>query len=114
MMAVASWIMFTLPLGFIHPPVVSCKWYNSTSNKFMLKDPTLDQSKSVIQIPYLPTNKRLKREVLEEAVTYTIENQPPRYERLTPDTVDELPRALPLTMEYKPTLTLAGNTGTRR
>ena len=114
MMAVASWIMFTLPLGFIHPPVVSCKWYNETSKKFMLKDPTLDQSKSVFQVPGLPINKRLKRSVLEGAVPYAIDKQPPRYERLTPDTVDELPRALPLTMEYKPTLTLAGNTGTRR
>jgi hypothetical protein len=114
MMAVSSWIMFTLPLGFIHPPVVSCKWYNATSKQFMLKDPTLDQSKSVIQIPGLPINKRLKRSVLEKSVTYAIEKFPERYERLTPDTVDELPRALPLTMENKPSLTLAGNRGTRR
>ena len=114
MMAVASWIMFTLPLGFIHPPVVSCKWYNSTSKQFMLKDPTMDMSKSVIQIPILPINKRVKRTVLEEDVTYAFEKNPPRYDRLTPDTVDELPRALPLTMEHRPSLTLAGNRGTRR
>ena len=114
MMAVASWIMFTLPIGFIHPPVVSCKWYNTTSKEFMLKTPNLEQSKSVIQIPGVTNTKRLKRSVLERTVDNAIEKLPPRYERLTPDTVDELPRALPLTMEHKPSMTLAGNTGTRR
>ena len=120
MMAVTSWILFTLPLGFIHPPVVSCKWYNSTSGKFMLKDPNLEMSKSVIHIPGIPLNtqKRLKRSLPLERGTDSNQHdliQPPQYEhRLTPDTVDELPRALPLTMVDEPILTLAGNRGTRR
>jgi len=118
MMAVASWILFTLPLGFIHPPVVSCKWYNSTSGKFMLKDPNLEMSKSVIHIPGipLPTQKRLKRSLELERGTDSnhFDIMPPPGHRLTPDTVDELPRALPLTMDDKPKLTLAGNRGTRR
>ena len=120
MMAVFSWISFTLPLGFIHPPVVSCKWYNSTSKKFMLKDPNLEMSKSVLHIPGipLPTQKRLKRSLElergEDSNQFGIIS-PPGYDHpLTPDTVDELPRALPLTMNEKPALTLAGNRGTRR
>ena len=33
----ASWIIFTLPVGFIHPPVVSCKYWNGT--EYFLKEP---------------------------------------------------------------------------
>ena len=69
MMAVFSWISFTLPIGFIHPPVVSCKWYNSTSKKFMLKEPNWDKAPSVIQIPYLPnlpSSGRRKRSLHED------------------------------------------------
>ena len=86
----------------------------------MLKDPNLGMSKSVLHIPgiQLPTQKRLKRSL--ELERGTDSNQfsvmlPPGYDHpLTPDTVDELPRALPLTMNGKSKLTLAGNRGTRR
>jgi hypothetical protein len=32
--AVASWILFTLPVGFVRPPVVSCKYYNGTQGRY--------------------------------------------------------------------------------
>ena len=122
MMAVFSWISFTLPIGFIHPPVVSCKWYNSTSKKFMLKEPNWDKAPSVIQIPYLPnlpSSGRRKRSLHDDDFTprmprNVFDTHLPQDDYLTPDTVDELPRALPLSMKPKPGLTLAGNTGTRR
>ena len=122
MMAVFSWISFTLPIGFIHPPVVSCKWYNSTSKKFMLKEPNWDKAPSVIQIPYLPTSinsGRRKRSLHDDDFTprmprNVFDTHLPQHDYLTPDTVAELPRALPLAMKPKPGLTLAGNTGTRR
>ena len=86
----------------------------------MLKDPNLEMSKSVLHIPGipLPTQKRLKRSL--ELERGKDSNQfgiisPSGYDHpLTPDTVDELPRALPLTMNEEPKLTLAGNRGTRR
>ena len=37
LMSVASWVLFTLPIGFIHPPVVSCKHNNGSH--YLLKDP---------------------------------------------------------------------------
>jgi len=36
-MTVASWILFTLPVGFIHPPVVSCKFWNGST--YLLQEP---------------------------------------------------------------------------
>ena len=87
----------------------------------MLKDPNLEMSKSVIHIPGIPhipgTQKRLKRSLLDRGTDSNHHDMMPslKYEhRLTPDTVDELPRALPLTMDDEPKLTLAGNRGTRR
>ena len=76
----------------------------------MLKEPNWDKAPSLIQVPLIPINRRMKRSVLE------IGRHPQQYEVLTPDTVAELPRALPLTMESKskPGLTLAGNRGTHR
>ena len=77
----------------------------------MLKEPNWDKAPSLIQVPLIPINRRMKRSVLE------IDRHPQQqYEVLTPDTVAELPRALPLTMESKskPGLTLAGNRGTHR
>ncbi|XP_023322863.1 major facilitator superfamily domain-containing protein 6 [Eurytemora carolleeae] len=38
LMSVASWVLFTLPIGFIHPPVVSCKHNNGSH--YLLKDPS--------------------------------------------------------------------------
>ena len=35
--AVTSWIVFTMPVGFVRPPVVSCKYWNGT--QFLLKLP---------------------------------------------------------------------------
>ena len=37
LMTVASWILFTLPVGFIHPPVVSCKFWNGST--YLLQEP---------------------------------------------------------------------------
>jgi len=37
LLAVSSWIIFTLPIGFIHPPVVSCKFWNGT--QYLLQEP---------------------------------------------------------------------------
>lgn len=71
LVAVISWIAFTLPIGFVHPPVVSCKYYNGS--QYLVK---------------MPESSRRKRSVAEE-----IQGQEGY---LTPDTVEELPRALPL------------------
>ena len=35
--AVTSWIVFTMPVGFVRPPVVSCKYWNGT--QYLLKLP---------------------------------------------------------------------------
>ena len=78
LIAVASWIIFTLPIGFIHPPVVSCKYWNGTN--FLLKLPN-SHSEGYVQ------PERRKRSVFDQYG----DDMP-----LTPDTVGELPRALPL------------------
>ena len=31
LIATACWIIFTEPIGHIHPPVVSCKYWNGTN-----------------------------------------------------------------------------------
>ncbi|TRY69318.1 hypothetical protein TCAL_14242 [Tigriopus californicus] len=76
LIAVGSWIVFTLPIGFIHPPVVSCKYFNGT--QYLLKLPK--------------TEERTKRSVEDAWDNYPESD----LDWLTPDTVDELPRALPL------------------
>lgn len=78
LIAVASWILFTVPQGYIHPPVVSCKYFNGS--QYLLK---LPGEKTQSSDPIIGERKR--RSVLEDEV-----------EALTPDTVEELPRALPL------------------
>ena len=94
LIAVASWIIFTLPVGFIHPPVVCCKYYSGPPDNWTLREPNLERRGNLIEVPVR------KRRSLEEQKTYHIVNgQTPRYERLTPDTVAELPRALPFTMD---------------
>ena len=96
LIAVASWIIFTLPVGFIHPPVVCCKYYTPGvgETNFSLREPNLERRGNLIEVPVR------KRRSLEEQKTYHIVNgQTPQYERLTPDTVAELPRALPFTMD---------------
>ena len=110
MIAVASWILFTLPIGFIHPPVVRCKWFDQTTNKTTIKPPNWEEPRGIMGI--IPT--RRKRSGVDRMDSYSIDKQLQEYERLTPDTVVELPRALPLTMDRTPSLTLAGNRGTRR
>ena len=70
--ALISWIVFTLPIGFLRPPVVSCKTYNGTT--YLLELPKKDYSRD-------------KRSVV-----------PPPPQMLTPDTVDQLPLALPLSL----------------
>ena len=77
LVAVASWIIFTLPIGFIHPPVVSCKYWNGSS--FLLELPSQRQQPSSEW-----EHERQKRSIFDSEET------------LTPDTVDELPRALPI------------------
>jgi hypothetical protein len=37
LIALACWIGFTEPIGHIHPPVVSCKYWNGTN--YLLKLP---------------------------------------------------------------------------
>ena len=37
LLSLACWIGFTVPIGHIHPPVVSCKFYNETSDKIYLQ-----------------------------------------------------------------------------
>lgn len=37
LIATACWIIFTQPIGHIHPPVVSCKYWNGTN--YLLKLP---------------------------------------------------------------------------
>ena len=80
LIAVASWIIFTLPIGFIHPPVVSCKYWNGTNT--LLKLPNMDHSST-----YESGHEREKRDVVHPRQMSLM---------LTPDTVSELPRALPL------------------
>ena len=85
----------------------------------MLKEPNWDKAPSVIQIPYLPNSGRRKRSLHDDDFTprmprNVFDTHLPQHDYLTPDTVAELSRALPLTMDPKPGLTLAGNTGTRR
>ena len=46
LLSLACWIGFTVPIGHIHPPVVSCKFYNDTTDKIYLQEPkTYDESK---------------------------------------------------------------------
>ena len=79
MISLACWIIFTQPIGHIHPPVVSCKYYNGT--KVYLQQPL--QSNDHLTI----SRRRKKRS-------------------LTPETVDEPPLALPLASNLDPALTL--------
>jgi hypothetical protein len=74
--ALISWIAFTLPIGFVHPPVVSCKTFNG--------------SIYLIKLPRDAYSERQKRDV--DSGDYSYEDD----EVLTPDNVAELPRALPL------------------
>lgn len=45
LMTVASWIVFTLPVGFIHPPVVSCKFWNGST--YLLQEPGYMKQKQI-------------------------------------------------------------------
>ena len=53
LIAIISWIFFTLPIGFLHPPVVSCKLNNGTH--YLLKLPKgfsqnyIEKSSSVLE-----------------------------------------------------------------
>ena len=92
MIAVASWIIFTLPVGFIHPPVVCCKYYSH--GNFSLREPNLERRGNLIEVPV-----RRKRSLEGSKAYHIVNGRIPQYERLTPDTVAELPRALPFTMD---------------
>ncbi len=72
--AVASWILFTMPIGFVRPPVVSCKYYNGTDY--------------LIKLPNYGEGGRRKRSVTDDVSWFD--------DVLTPDTVEELPRAMPV------------------
>ena len=79
LIALSCWIIFTQPIGHIHPPVVSCKYLNGS--KIYLQQPQSNDQDSV---------ERKKRS-------------------LTPETVDEPPLALPLAVSsanLDPALTL--------
>ena len=46
LLSLACWIGFTVPIGHIHPPVVSCKFYNDTTDQIYLQEPkTYDEAK---------------------------------------------------------------------
>ena len=70
LVSLACWIIFTQPIGHIHPPVVSCKYLNGS--KIYLQQPQSNDHE-------MTTVKRKKRS-------------------LTPETVDEPPLALPVTL----------------
>lgn len=82
LVSLASWILFTQPIGHIHPPVVSCKYYNGS--KVMLKLPN--------------TYERRKRSIPD------FDPQLPFSGPLTDDNLEELPRALPVQLD--PALTM--------
>ncbi len=82
LVAVLSWILFTLPIGFVRPPVVSCKYYNGS--QYLLKLPQDSWGGDTI---IAPVGRRRRSAATEE-------NYFPA--RLDADTVEELPRALPL------------------
>ena len=71
LVSLACWIIFTQPIGHIHPPVVSCKYLNGS--KIYLQQPQQSNDHE------MTTVKRKKRS-------------------LTPETVDEPPLALPVTL----------------
>jgi hypothetical protein len=81
LVALACWIIFTQPIGHIHPPVVSCKYYNGS--KVYLKMPN--------------TYGREKRSIDD-----FVEGP------LSAEDLYELPRALPVvSSKLDPALTLA-------
>jgi hypothetical protein len=80
LVALASWILFTVPIGYLHPPVVSCKQYNGTQYLLQLPKDTYSESRS-------------KREVGD---TRYDEHEVEEFGILTPENVAELPRALPI------------------
>lgn len=81
LVALASWILFTVPIGFLHPPVVSCKMYNGTHY--------------LLQLPK-DTYSREKRSLEFGRQFQILDDDDAMDEVLTPESVDELPRALPL------------------
>ena len=68
LVALVSWIAFTLPIGFLRPPVVSCRTFNGST--YLLELPKKDYARGKRSVDHV----------------------------LTPDTVDELPRALPISL----------------
>ena len=96
LIAVASWIIFTLPIGFIHPPVVSCKFWNGS--EFLLKLPS-DRSapQHMANSEWDHTRQKRSAGILRRPTLYHLDTDDDILrEPLTPDTVDELPRALPV------------------
>lgn len=85
LLSLVCWIGFTVPIGHIHPPVVSCKFYNETTEKIYLQEPR----------NYDETRRR-KRNAIGTDDTSSV---------LTPDTVAELPYALPLVNNHEYDLT---------
>ncbi len=78
LVAVMSWVLFTLPIGFVRPPVVSCKYHNGS--QYLLKMPEYGVDGGGEE-----ARRRRRRSVDTDFP-----------ERLDPDTVEVLPRALPL------------------
>ena len=74
--AVTSWIVFTMPVGFVRPPVVSCKYWNGT--QYLLKLPN-----------YVDRRKRDVGGGGGGGAGEWLDG-----EILTPDSVEELPRTL--------------------
>ncbi len=91
LIGLACWIIFTTPIGHIHPPVVSCKYWNG--------------SKVFLKLPQTHDSARRKRSVIDNnnyvdgeswGLSYPPlllnQNPPP----VVSDNEKDLPRALPL------------------
>ena len=97
LLSLACWIGFTVPIGHIHPPVVSCKFYNDTTDKIYLQEPkTYDESKRkkrslAVLTPGNVLHKFNKFYSKRRISTYFFNKK-----YYISDTVPELPIALPM------------------
>ena len=57
LMSLACWIIFTVPVYYIHPPVVSCKAWNGS--QYMMKDPKyMDPDDTLINVDKILRKRR--------------------------------------------------------
>jgi len=98
LLAITSWVAFTLPIGYIHPPVVSCKAWNGS--RYLLQEPkytreheNLERKKRSLPVDIMPlfplgdldidgdqsNHKRVKRDEYSDhkwAPGYTVGTSP--------------------------------------